>query len=590
MLALAGYTCKRYLQAPFVHATVIELSFKISVPYRSEEIIMSISKLVKSKRWIPHLVLGVSIVMTVLAAVFASVLVALVLPASNTFAASNSGAIGADAARHLLSRTGFSTAETEIAKLAILTRQEAVAKVVVPADESALLPRPAWLDEKPLTQKSLAEKTREAQENYRKVNNEWTMELRDWWVGNMLQTETPLAEKMTLFWHNHFATSQQKVRIAHLVYAQNSLFRKQALGNFGTLLRELSRDPAMLIYLDSVNSKKEAPNENFAREVMELFSLGEGNYTEKDIKEAARAFTGWSVDRENGKYMFRRGAHDFGKKTIFGKTGNFDGDQVIDLILARPEAAQFITRKLWREFVSPTPDESEVKRLAIVLQNSGYDLSKLMVAMLSSDAFFAADNRGVLIKSPVEFVIGMVKTFNVKPPNVRPFVLQIALLGQNLFLPPNVKGWPGGEVWINSASLLNRKQMLDRLFGSEDRMESVMASMDALAEMNGDKLPSKDARMARRMERTMGGVHMNLPAVAKTFARPDGDAAMRRVVLPIAPVNAPRVVNTLNAKSDPMAASAAVNAVTAPSATGLGEEQALLALRHLVNDPTYQLK
>jgi uncharacterized protein (DUF1800 family) len=551
---------------------------------------MSVSKLVKSKRWVPHLLLSISVVIAILAAVLASVLVALLLPASKVFAASNSGAIGADAARHLLSRTGFSTAEAEIAKLATLTRQEAVAKVVVPADERALLPLPAWLEEKPLTQKSLAEKTREAQENYRKVNNERTMELRDWWVGNMLQTETPLAEKMTLFWHNHFATSQQKVRIAHLVYAQNMLFRKQALGNFGTLLRELSRDPAMLIYLDSVNSKKEAPNENFAREVMELFSLGEGNYTEKDIKEAARAFTGWSVDRESGKYMFRRGAHDFGKKTIFGKTGNFDGDQVIDLILARPEAAQFITRKLWREFVSPTPDESEVKRLALVLQNSGYDLAKLMAAMLSSDAFFAADNRGVLIKSPVEFVVGTVKTFNVKPPNVRPFVLQIALLGQNLFLPPNVKGWPGGEVWINSASLLNRKQMLDRLFGSEDRMETVMANMDALAEMNGEKLPTKDARMARRMERTMGGVQMNLPAVAKSFVRPDGDAAMRRVVLPIAPVNPPRIVNTANAKSDSMAMSAAVNLPTAPSATGLGDEQALLTLRHLVNDPTYQLK
>ena len=302
---------------------------------------------------------------------------------------------------------------------------------------------------------------------------------------------------------------------------------------------------------------------------MELFSLGEGNYTEQDIKEAARAFTGWSVDRETGKYMFRRGAHDFGKKTIFGKTGNFDGDQVIDLILAKPEAAQFITRKLWREFVSPTPDEVEVKRLAHILQSSGYDLTKLMQAMLTSDAFYALDNRGVLIKSPIEFVVGTIKTFNVKPTNVRPFVLQSGVLGQNLFLPPNVKGWPGGEVWINSASLLNRKQMLDRLFGTEDRMEAVMASMDTMAEMNGETLPTKDARIARRMERTMGGVQMNLPAFAKSFARAEGEAAMRRVVLAIAPVNSPRI---------------------GAGATVLGEDQALLTLRHLVNDPVYQLK
>ncbi len=521
------------------------------------------------------LTLGASMLLATLIAVLASVIFALLLPSTLATAAplpSAAAAIGEDAARHLLSRTGFSTAEAEIAKLAPLTRQAATRMVVLPADMAALTPSPIWVDEPPTTPKSLQLAGREGQEIARKLNNDRTMELRDWWMTNMLQTETPLAEKMTLFWHNHFATSQQKVRIANIVYTQNMLFRKHALGNFGTLLREVSRDPAMLIYLDSVNSKKEAPNENFAREVMELFSLGEGNYTEKDIKEAARAFTGWSVDRETGKYMFRRGAHDFGKKTMFGKTGNFDGDQVIDLILARPEAAQFITRKLWREFVSPTPNEAEVKRLALVLQNSGYDLAKLMHAMLSSDAFYDIENRGSLIKSPVEFIVGTIKTFNVRPPNVRPFVLQSALLGQNLFMPPNVKGWPGGEVWVNTASLLNRKQMLDRLFGSEDRMEAVMASMDTMAEMNGDKLPSKDARLARRMERSMGGVQMNLPAFAKSFMKPDGEAAMRRVVLPIAPVNPPRIT------------ALGVNAAI------MGEDQALLALRHLVNDPTYQLK
>ena len=530
---------------------------------------MNMPKRAGSQRLLSNLALAISIVIVGLVAVAASIVMALLLPSSTALAATKADAIGADAARHLLGRTGFSTAEVEIAKLASLNRLEAAQLVVRPAIEAAILPSPAWVDEPPVTPKSLQMSGREAQEMNRKINNERTMELRDWWMGNMLQTETPLAEKMTLFWHNHFATSQQKVRIANVVYAQNVLFRKQALGNFDTLLRELSRDPAMLIYLDSVNSKKEAPNENFAREVMELFSLGEGNYTEQDIKEAARAFTGWSVDRETGKYMFRRGAHDFGKKTIFGKTGNFDGDQVIDLILAKPEAAQFITRKLWREFVSPTPDEVEVKRLAHILQSSGYDLTKLMQAMLTSDAFYALDNRGVLIKSPIEFVVGTIKTFNVKPTNVRPFVLQSGVLGQNLFLPPNVKGWPGGEVWINSASLLNRKQMLDRLFGTEDRMEAVMASMDTMAEMNGETLPTKDARIARRMERTMGGVQMNLPAFAKSFARAEGEAAMRRVVLAIAPVNSPRI---------------------GAGATVLGEDQALLTLRHLVNDPVYQLK
>jgi uncharacterized protein (DUF1800 family) len=381
----------------------------------------------------------------------------------------------------------------------------------------------------------------------------------------MLNTPSPLTEKMTLFWHNHFATSQQKVKFTAYLYRQNVMFRRNALGNFGNMLHELARDPAMLIYLDGVNNRKEQPNENFAREVMELFTLGEGHYTEKDIKEVARAFTGWSIDRETGQFMFRRAIHDYADKTIFGKTGNFEGDQVLDLLLAKPEAARFITRKLWREFVSPTPDEVEVKRMAAIFKDSGYNIAKLMRTMLSSDAFYAKENRAALIKSPVEFVVGTLKTFEIDAPNLRPFVLSSAVLGQNLFAPPNVKGWPGGEAWINTATLLQRKQLLDRLFSNEDRMEVAMRAMDEMAARNGDPAPpGKDGRIARQIQRQMGGIRWNLDQWASRYVEKQGASGlqdMTRMVLAMAPQ---------------------VEAVTPENPADWA--------RQLVADPVYQLK
>ena len=397
-------------------------------------------------------------------------------------------------------------------------------------------------------------------------NVERAFELREWWFREMLSTPSPLSEKMTLFWHNHFATSQQKVRFTPLMYQQHVMLRRNGLGNFGTLLREVSRDPAMLIYLDGANSRKQQPNENFAREVMELFTIGEGQYAEADVKEAARAFTGWSVDRETGQFMFRRLIHDYGKKTVLGKSGNFDGDQVIDILLAKAETAQFITRKLWREFVSPVPDDAEVKRFANDFRRSGYNIAKLMRAILSSDVFYAAENRAALIKSPVEFVIGTMKQFDIDAPGLRPFVIASALLGQNVFSPPNVKGWPGGEAWINSATLLGRKQLIDRLFRNDDGMEAALRSTDEMAAHNGEMPPpGREARQRRQMERQMGGIRWNLDKWAEGFVSGGRNPAalqdMTRVVLAVAPKNPPTI----------------------------SEKPANWA-RQLVYDPVYQLK
>lgn len=480
-------------------------------------------------------------------------------------------AIGLDNARHLLGRTSFAASREEIRAFAGYSRTEAAEKIISAATAApiAITLAPAWVVENPIAPSKLQAMSLEERQVEQRRNVEHAFQLREWWFREMLSTPTPLAEKMTLFWHNHFATSQQKVRFTPLMYRQNVTLRRNALGNFGSLLREMARDPAMLIYLDGANSRKEQPNENFAREVMELFTLGEGHYSERDIKEAARAFTGWSIDRDSGEFMFRRGIHDYGKKTVLGKTGNFDGDQIIDVLLGNPQTAQFITRKLWKEFVSTTPDEPEVVRLAAIFRDSGYNIAKLMRAMLSSESFYASENRAALIKSPVEFVVGTMRTFDIETANLRPFVIASALLGQNLFAPPNVKGWPGGEAWINSASLLGRKQLLDRLFKNEDRMDVAMRSVDDMAAANSDvPPPGRDARMRRQMERQMGGIRWNLDNWAKGFSDAgrgrslaSGVAEMTRVVLPMVPMQ--MVANTDNPAD---------------------------VVRQLVTDPAYQLK
>ncbi|HEY5306955.1 MAG TPA: DUF1800 domain-containing protein, partial [Casimicrobiaceae bacterium] len=304
--------------------------------------------------------------------------------------------------------------------------------------------------------------------------------LRAWWVQEMLATPSPLTERMTLFWHNHFVSSQQKVRVARLMYAQNVTLRAHALGNFGTLLHAAAKDPAMLVYLDSVQNRKGQPNENFAREVMELFTLGEGHYREADVKEAARSFTGWSLDRETGVYVFRPGVHDFGNKTVLGKTGNLDGDAVLDILLAQPATADYITSKLWREFVSPDPDPREIRRIALLFRTSNYDIRVAMRELLSCNAFWARETRGTLVKSPVEFVVGTLRQLEIAPPDGLPFAVLAAGMGQNLFSPPNVKGWPGGNAWIDANTLLARKQFVDRLARADEGPPQL--SMAAMAQ------------------------------------------------------------------------------------------------------------
>src|SRR5688572_14984251 len=393
----------------------------------------------------------------------AAVLLALLLPASAA-----ADPIGYDGARHLLNRVGFGATDAEIRDYAKLERGEAIDRLLAGVRLEAALKPPAFVDQPFTPYARLAELNAEERQRDLARRLDEIAQLRDWWLREMMTTPSPLTERMTLFWHGHFATSQQKVRSAQLMYGQNALLRREALGNFATLLHDIARDPAMLLYLDNARSRRQAPNENFAREVMELFTLGEGRYSERDIKEAARAFTGWSIDGQSGTFLRRAALHDPGVKTVLGKTGRFDGRDVLEILLAREETAEFVTAKLWREFVSPVAEPAEVKRLAAVFREARYEVKPLMRALLASESFWSPQNRGALVKSPVELVVGTLRVFDVRPMDLRPAALVCALLGQNVFAPPNVKGWPGGEAWINSSTLLGRKRAVEGLLRNDD--------------------------------------------------------------------------------------------------------------------------
>jgi uncharacterized protein (DUF1800 family) len=436
----------------------------------------------------------------------------LVLAAS---AAASAAGIGYEGARHLLNRTGFGATDAQIAQFARLDRAAAVDELLAASRREAATPPPAFVDEPFEPYYRLRGLSAEERMAAQRTLLQRSFELRAWWLGEMIATPSPLTERMTLFWHNHFATSQQKVRSVQLMYRQNRLLRREALGNFATLLRGIARDPAMLVYLDNARNRKQAPNENFAREVMELFTLGEGHYTEHDIKEAARAFTGWSLDRDTGEFTYRRIWHDYGEKTVFQRTGRLDGDDVLDALLARPETARFIAAKVWREFVSPTPQPGEVERWASVFREARYEVKPLMRAVLTSDAFWAQANRGVLVKSPVDLVAGTLRTFGIDPADLRPAVFACAALGQNLFAPPNVKGWAGGEAWIDSATLLARQQFIDRVFRGSDPMATPVA-MRAPQQRGG-------AAVRRMLERGMADYAFDSERFADTLGAHGGE-------------------------------------------------------------------
>jgi len=276
-----------------------------------------------------------------------------------------------------------------------------------------------------------------------------------WWAERMLNSPRPLEEKMTLFWHGHFATSEAKVRDYRKLLQQNELFRNKGTANFRDLLIEVSKDPAMLAFLDAGVNVKGSPNENFAREIMELFTMGVGNYSENDIREAARAFTGWNYD--DLKFVVREELHDSGRKTVLGKTGHFDGVNVINIILEKPVSAEFIAAKIYRYFVREDLSPSLQKQLGVLLKENDYEIAPLLQTIFMSRDFYSRASVGTRIKPPVELVISTYRKMGLQEiPGVPDFNTVTEMLGQRLLFPPTVAGWAQGKSWITPGLLLAR--------------------------------------------------------------------------------------------------------------------------------------
>lgn len=333
-------------------------------------------------------------------------------------------------------------------------------------------------------------------------NREGIRNLNLYWMHNMVNSAAQLREKMAFFWHGHFAC-----RNINIFFQQGLLdvVRRNALGNFGTMLREVSQSAAMLNFLNNQQNRKDHPNENFAREVMELFTLGRGHYTENDIKEAARAFTGWGANIK-GEFVFRKFQHDFGSKTVLGRTGNFDGGEVLDILLQEKQTAVFITQKIYKFFVNEKPDTEKINWLADRFYKNNYEIAPLMEDIFTSDWFYEEKNVGALIKSPVELMVGIQRMLPMKLENEEALMLLQRVLGQLLFYPPNVAGWPGGRTWIDSSSLMMRMR-IPLMINDTDEMnvspkdddDTMMGrkdneSMDAM-----DKKPGGGKQMAKNM-------------------------------------------------------------------------------------------
>ena len=332
--------------------------------------------------------------------------------------------------------------------------------------------------------------------------------LKNWWLFRFLKSANPLTEKMTLVWHNHFATSNIKVRSAEKMDTQHALLRSHALGNFADLFRAMARDVAMLIWLDGNANRKRHPNENFAREVMELFALGVGNYTEGDIKEAARAFTGWHLRKD--EFWFNTIQHDKGVKKVLGKSGNFKGDDILEICLEQKACARFVASKLLAAFVRPNPDAKLLDALADRIRFHKFEIAPVMRELLSSKVFYAIESRRSLIKSPVELVVSTFRSLdgNAKLDECVQFMSD---LGQNLFEPPTVKGWEGGRLWINSATMLQRANFASQVttgdrFGSIDNGSRKSGSVSDYLELllSTDVSPDTHKDLTNYLRRAKG--------------------------------------------------------------------------------------
>ena len=295
-------------------------------------------------------------------------------------------------------------------------------------------------------------------------NRNGIRDLNSIWMSKMVNSSAQLREKMAFFWHGHFAC-----RNLNVLYQQQllNIIRQHALGNFGTMLKAVSRSAAMLNFLNNQQNRKDHPNENFAREVMELFTIGRGNYSETDVKEAARAFTGWTANFQ-GEFVFRRFQHDFGSKTVLGRSGNFEGEEVLNILLEEKKTAVYITTKLYRFLVNEIPDAKHIQWLSDRFYKNGYEIGPLLEDIFTSDWFYENKHIGTRIKSPIELLAGIRRLLPMQIDDATGQLLLQRGLGQVLFYPPNVAGWPGGKTWIDSSSLMLRMRVPRLLLGEDE--------------------------------------------------------------------------------------------------------------------------
>ncbi len=375
-------------------------------------------------------------------------------------------------AAHLLNRAGFGGKPEEVEHLVKIGYEKSIDEIVNYEKFTEDFPEVDFSEVDRLKKELLEKRTAQAlgfgqkprdDPEFRKLfqelqraNRQAMAESVSLWIRRMIQTRRPLQEKMTLFWHGHLTSSARDVENARHMHQQNEFFRKNALGNFREILIGISRDPAMLRYLDNNTSRKEHPNENYARELMELFSMGIGNYTDEDVKQAARAFTGWTFERFGDEFIFRPPWHDYGEKTFLGRAGNFDGTDIIDIILEQPVTARFISRKLFEFFAYPNPEPELIEQMAGIFRENHYELKPLVRAILQSEAFYSDKAYRTQIKSPVQLVVGTIRLLGLEGIPERLLWLAMSLMGQELYAPPNVKGWDGGEAWINTSTLFLR--------------------------------------------------------------------------------------------------------------------------------------
>ncbi len=353
--------------------------------------------------------------------------------------------------QHLYWRIGFGISSSDLKSVRNLSKDQIINQLFLQSQQY----KPLQIDVAALT-KNPKNLSKEERKELRQLRNQKMNELNILWFNRLADTQQVIREKMTLFFQDHFAV---RLRTPRACMHLNNSIRRHALGNFGDMLMEASKSPAMLLFLNNRQNRKERPNENFAREVMELFTLGRDNgYTEMDIKEAARAFTGWNFTK-TGDFIFRKNHHDYGEKTFLGRTGNFMGEDIIKILLEEKQTARYLTEKLYAYLVNEKGNQTHIEELTTLFYNADYNIETLLRAIIGSEWFYDPKNIGVKIKSPIELMAGLSRDFKIKYEDPKVLLYLQRKLNQILFFPPNVAGWPGGKAWIDNSTLMLRLKL-----------------------------------------------------------------------------------------------------------------------------------